>query len=77
MPLNTPQTVLVVEDEASIASFVSLYLKNGPEISHATIRPNATMNAQGRPVARDVALAQRVNTERDFVGRTEPPSRER
>jgi DNA-binding response OmpR family regulator len=28
MPLNTPQTVLVVEDEASIASFVSLYLKN-------------------------------------------------
>ena len=28
MPLTTPQTVLVVEDEASIASFVSLYLKN-------------------------------------------------
>jgi len=28
VPLNTPQTVLVVEDEASIASFVSLYLKN-------------------------------------------------
>jgi DNA-binding response OmpR family regulator len=28
MPLNAPQTVLVVEDEASIASFVSLYLKN-------------------------------------------------
>ena len=27
MPLNTPQKVLVVEDEASIASFVSLYLK--------------------------------------------------
>ena len=29
------------------------------------------MNAQGRPVARDVALAQSVNTERDFVGRTD------
>jgi DNA-binding response OmpR family regulator len=28
VPLNTTQTVLVVEDEASIASFVSLYLKN-------------------------------------------------
>ena len=28
VPLTTPQTVLVVEDEASIASFVSLYLKN-------------------------------------------------
>ncbi len=28
MPGGKPQTVLVVEDEASIASFVSLYLKN-------------------------------------------------
>jgi hypothetical protein len=29
------------------------------------------MKAQGRPAAREVALAQRVNTECDFVGRTE------
>jgi DNA-binding response OmpR family regulator len=28
MPIHKPQPVLVVEDEASIASFVSLYLKN-------------------------------------------------
>ncbi len=28
MPAGKPQTVLVVEDEAAIASFVSLYLKN-------------------------------------------------
>ena len=28
MAAGKPQTVLVVEDEASIASFVSLYLKN-------------------------------------------------
>src|SRR5438094_2001545 len=35
MPLNAPQTVLVVEDEASIASFVSLYLKNAGYDVHA------------------------------------------
>ena len=28
MPNEKPQTVLVVEDETSIASFVALYLKN-------------------------------------------------
>src|SRR5439155_2998735 len=36
MPLTKTQAVLVVEDEASIASFVSLYLKNaGYDVSVA------------------------------------------
>ncbi len=39
--------------------------------------PHASMNAHGRPVARDVALAHSVNTERDFVGRTETSGSER
>jgi hypothetical protein len=30
--------------------------------------PPATANADGRPVARDVALAKLVNQEEDFVG---------
>ncbi len=38
MPIHKPQPVLVVEDEASIASFVSLYLKNAGYDVH--VAPN-------------------------------------
>ena len=48
MPLNTPQKVLVVEDEASIASFVSLYLKNaGYEVHVAENGEDALTKAEG------------------------------
>src|SRR5213593_3281753 len=47
MPLITPQKVLVVEDEASIASFVSLYLKNaGYEVSVAETGEDAISKAE-------------------------------
>jgi two-component system alkaline phosphatase synthesis response regulator PhoP len=49
-----PQTVLVVEDEASIASFVSLYLKNaGYTVRTAATGTEALSQLQGG----DVALA--------------------
>ena len=48
MPLTTPQTVLVVEDEASIASFVSLYLKNaGYDVHVAETGEDALTKAEG------------------------------
>src|SRR6187200_2291242 len=48
MPLNAPQTVLVVEDEASIASFVSLYLKNaGYDVHVAETGEDALTKAEG------------------------------
>src|SRR6187399_3230759 len=72
---NTIRKVMMVVEVLITSCQVSLYWKNGPESSHTTIRVQARMNAQGRPVARDVALAQRVNTECDFVGRTGPPIR--
>ena len=43
------QTVLVVEDEASIASFVALYLKNAGYTVKAVA--NATATIQGRPTS--------------------------
>jgi two-component system, OmpR family, alkaline phosphatase synthesis response regulator PhoP len=47
MPLTTPQTVLVVEDEASIASFVSLYLKNaGYDVQMAETGEDALSKAE-------------------------------
>jgi len=49
MPLNTPQTVLVVEDEASIASFVSLYLKNaGYDVHVAETGEDALTKAENQ-----------------------------
>jgi DNA-binding response OmpR family regulator len=49
VPLNTPQTVLVVEDEASIASFVSLYLKNaGYDVHVAETGEDALSKAEGQ-----------------------------
>src|SRR6478672_6628603 len=48
MPLNAPQTVLVVDDEASIASFVSLYLKNaGYDVHVAETGEDALTKAEG------------------------------
>ena len=48
VPLTTPQTVLVVEDEASIASFVSLYLKNaGYDVHVAETGEDALTKAEG------------------------------
>src|ERR671916_1798586 len=47
MPLQKPQPVLVVEDEASIASFVSLYLKNaGYDVRVASTGEEALSAAQ-------------------------------
>ncbi|MEP6908958.1 MAG: response regulator transcription factor [Actinomycetota bacterium] len=47
MPVTTPQTVLVVEDEASIASFVSLYLKNaGYDVQVAETGEDALTKAE-------------------------------
>jgi DNA-binding response OmpR family regulator len=49
MPLNTPQTVLVVEDEASIASFVSIYLKNaGYDVHVAETGEDALTKAESQ-----------------------------
>jgi DNA-binding response OmpR family regulator len=49
MPLNAPQTVLVVEDEASIASFVSLYLKNaGYDVHVAETGEDALTKAESQ-----------------------------
>src|SRR3990170_8384715 len=46
------QTVLVVEDEASIASFVSLYLKNaGYDVRTAGTGAEALQHLQGGPVS--------------------------
>jgi hypothetical protein len=39
-----------------------------PVMAHAAMIPPATANADGRPVARDVALAKLVNQDDDFVG---------
>jgi hypothetical protein len=38
--------------------------------SQTRITPAASANASGRPDARDVVFARRVNHERDLVGRT-------
>src|SRR5437870_1463555 len=47
MPLTKSQAVLVVEDEASIASFVSLYLKNaGYDVSVAETGEDAISKAE-------------------------------
>src|SRR5262245_23488353 len=52
MPLTTPQSVLVVEDEASIASFVSLYLKNaGYDVHVAETGEDALDKAEGQQPA--------------------------
>ena len=49
MPLSTPQTVLVVEDEPSIASFVSLYLKNaGYDVHVAETGEDALTKAESQ-----------------------------
>ena len=46
---SSTQSVLVVEDEASIASFVSLYLKNaGYEVRTATNGADALVSVQSR-----------------------------
>src|SRR5256714_8319180 len=52
MVAGKPQTVLVVEDEASIASFVSLYLKNaGYTVRTASTGTEALSQVQGGDVA--------------------------
>ncbi|HEY2937459.1 MAG TPA: response regulator transcription factor [Gaiellaceae bacterium] len=52
MAAGKPQTVLVVEDEASIASFVSLYLKNaGYTVRTAATGTEALSQVQGGDVA--------------------------
>jgi two-component system alkaline phosphatase synthesis response regulator PhoP len=52
MAAGKPQTVLVVEDEASIASFVSLYLKNaGYTVRTASTGAEALSQVQGGDVS--------------------------
>jgi two-component system, OmpR family, alkaline phosphatase synthesis response regulator PhoP len=52
MPVQKPQNVLVVEDEASIASFVSLYLKNaGYEVYVAPNGEDALSKAESEQPA--------------------------
>jgi DNA-binding response OmpR family regulator len=49
---GSPQTVLIVEDEASIASFVSLYLKNsGYEVRSAASGAEAVRQLQAGPIS--------------------------
>src|SRR5262245_66531730 len=48
---------------------VSLKPKTGPVPAQTTITVTATRKATGRPVARAVHLAKRVNQDLDFVGR--------
>ncbi len=45
MSTNTPQSVLVVEDEQSIASFISLYLKNAGYSVRVAATGSAALNA--------------------------------
>jgi two-component system alkaline phosphatase synthesis response regulator PhoP len=52
MPIQKPQPVLVVEDEASIASFVSLYLKNaGYDVQVAPTGEDALAKAEAQQPA--------------------------
>jgi DNA-binding response OmpR family regulator len=52
MAAGSAQTVLVVEDEASIASFVSLYLKNaGYEVRTAATGGEALQHLQAGPIS--------------------------
>src|SRR5687767_6127474 len=52
MPIQKPQPVLVVEDEASIASFVSLYLKNaGYDVHVASTGEDALVKAESHKPA--------------------------
>ena len=52
MSAGGPQTVLVVEDEASISSFISLYLKNsGYEVKTASTGAEAIQQLQSGPVS--------------------------
>ena len=48
---------------------VSLKWKMGPVNSHATMTTTASRNAEGRPAAREIALAKLTKAEWDFVGR--------
>src|SRR5829696_2743329 len=51
--------------------------KSGPVTAQTTTTPAATAKAGGRPVARAVHLAKRVNHEVDFDGLTDFPSHPR
>ena len=52
MSSGSPQTVLIVEDEASIASFISLYLKNsGYEVRSASSGAEAVRQLQAGPIS--------------------------
>jgi len=52
MSAGSSQTVLIVEDEASIASFISLYLKNsGYEVRSAATGAEAVRQLQAGPIS--------------------------
>ena len=71
-----PQTVLVVEDEASIASFVSAYLKNaGYGVRTAATGGDALRQVAAR-LAKAIGIARwkssRRNTEDDLIMLLDP-----
>jgi hypothetical protein len=65
---NTIRKVTIVVPVLMTSCQLSLNRNSGPVINHTRMRVTARMNVAGRPAPRDVALATRVNHERDFVG---------
>src|SRR5499426_3729851 len=66
---KTIKNVIIVVPVLMTSCHVSLKPKTGPVPAQTTITMTATRKATGRPVARAVHLAKRVNQDLDFVGR--------
>ena len=58
--MTTQKTILVVEDETAIASFVTLYLKNAGYLVKAVGTGSAALNSIAAEIAGDHAAARRV-----------------
>src|SRR5690242_20055944 len=66
---NTIRKVIIVVPVLMTSCQVSLKPKRGPVQAQPRMRATAPTNVAGRPVARAVHFAKRVNHEVDFVGR--------
>src|ERR1700704_4830580 len=66
---KTIKNVMMVVPVLMTSCQVSLNRNSGPVTSQARITPTARLKVAGLPVTRAVALARRVNRDRDFVGR--------
>jgi hypothetical protein len=62
---KTMRNVTMVVPVLMTSCQVSLYRKNGPVISQASITATAPAKVRGRPASRDVALANRVNNDEE------------